>query len=113
GGSGTFALWREGGGFLNVGGVAAGVGKDDGIFAGISEYVELVGAFATDGAVVGYDRSVVQAQTAEDIAVRLVHAVIGLLQRRLIHMEGVGVLHDEFAGPHQAEARADFVAELG
>src|SRR5690606_1396332 len=50
GGSGTLALWWEGGGFLDVGGVAASVGKDDGIFTGISEHMEFVGPFATDGA---------------------------------------------------------------
>ena len=41
------------------------------------------------------------------------HAVVGDLQRRLVGMEGIGILHDEFAATHQAEARTDLVTELG
>ena len=41
------------------------------------------------------------------------HAVIGFLQGSLVQVEGVGILHDELATAHQAEARTDFVAELG
>ena len=32
--------------------------------------------------------------------------------RLVAHVEGVGVLHDEFLGAHEAEARADFIAKL-
>ncbi len=41
------------------------------------------------------------------------HAIVGFLQRLLGEMEGVGVLHQEFASAHQPEARADLVTELG
>ena len=70
-------------------------------------------AFATNGAVIGNHRAIVQAEALEHVTVGLVHAVIGLLQGSLVKMEGVGVLHDKFARPHQAEARADFITEFG
>ncbi len=41
------------------------------------------------------------------------HAVVGFLQRFLGQVEGVGVLHQELAAAHEAEARTDFVAEFG
>ena len=75
--------------------------------------MKLMGASATNRAGIGLHWAEVQAQTGEDVAVGLVHAVVGLLQRGLIGMEGVGVLHDELAATHHAKARADFVAELG
>ena len=75
--------------------------------------MELVGAGTADGAVVGFNRAEVQAQAGEHVAVGLVHTVIGDLQRSGVCVEGVGVLHDEFAAAHQAEARADFVTEFG
>ncbi|MNF81988.1 hypothetical protein D3C84_642800 [compost metagenome] len=72
-----------------------------------------MGAGTADGAVVGFNRAELQAQTGEHVAVGLVHAVVGDLQRRLVGVEGVGVLHDEFAAAHQTEAWADFVTEFG
>ena len=39
--------------------------------------------------------------------------LVGLGQRLGRQVEGVGVLHQEFARTHDAEARADLVAELG
>ncbi len=75
--------------------------------------MELVGASTADGAGVGLHRTEIQAQAGEDVAVRLMHAIVGFLQRLLREMEGVGVLHQEFASAHQPEARADLVTELG
>ena len=42
-----------------------------------------------------------------------VHLVVGLAHAVLVDVEGVGIFHDEFARTHDAEARTDFVAELG
>ena len=44
--------------------------------------------------------------------VRLVHGVVAVLQRLLVEVEGVGVLHEEFARAHHAEARPALVAEF-
>ena len=72
-----------------------------------------MGAAAADGAIVGLHGTEIQAEAGEDLAVRLVHPVVGLLQRVLAQVEGIGILHDEFASAHQAEARADLIAEFG
>ena len=40
------------------------------------------------------------------------HLLIGLLQGRLIKVKRVGILHQEFACPHDAEAGPNFVTEL-
>src|SRR5690606_10442307 len=72
-----------------------------------------MGAGTADGTGIGLHWAEVQTQTGEDIAVGLMHPVIGLLQGFLVEMEGVGVLHQEFAAAHQAKARADLVAEFG
>ncbi|MCY1397860.1 hypothetical protein D9M71_128800 [compost metagenome] len=75
--------------------------------------MELMGTGAADRAGVGLYGAEVQAQAGEHVAVGLVHAVVGFLQGSLVDVEGVGVLHDELAATHQAEARADLVAEFG
>ncbi|MNZ29257.1 hypothetical protein D3C78_465020 [compost metagenome] len=75
--------------------------------------MEFVGVAATDRAGVGLHRAEVQAQAGKDVAVGQVHAIVGFLQGSRIGMEGVGVLHDELATTHQAEARTDLVTELG
>ena len=48
--------------------------------------------------------------SASEIA--MAHHRVALGQRALIGMEGVGVLHDELARTHHAEARPHLVAEL-
>jgi len=113
GGCGALALARDGLSLLDVGGVVGGVAEGDIVFAGFGQHVELVRASAADGAGIGLHRAEVQTQTGEDVAVCLVHTVVRFLQRFLAQVEGVGVLHQEFAATHQAEAWADFVAELG
>jgi hypothetical protein len=100
-------------GLLDVGGVITGVAERDRVFAGIRQHVEFVRFAAPDAAGVGDDGAVAQPDAIEDTAVRPVHPAIGLVQRLGIEVEGVGILHDEFARAHHAEARADLVTELG
>jgi hypothetical protein len=89
------------------------VAEGDIVFAGFGQHMEFMGAGAADRTGIGLHRAEIQAQAGEYLTVSLVHAVIGCLQRRLIDMEGVGILHDEFAASHQTETRTDLVAELG
>jgi len=89
------------------------VGEGDGVLAGVGQDVELVGGVAADAAGVRLHGAEVQAAALEDAAVGLEHDLIGRPQRVVVQVEGVGVLHQEFAGPHDTEARADLVAELG
>ena len=104
---------RQGGCEFDVGRVVAGVGYRDGILAGIGQHMELMGVAAADAAGVGQYRAKLHAQAPEDVAVGGVHALIGCGEAGLVDVERIGVLHEEFARAHHAEAGSDFVAELG
>ena len=69
---------------------------------------------AADGAGVGLDRRVVEPAALEDARSRR-RASPRSSRRALrgVGVEGVGVLHEELAAAHEAEARPDLVAELG
>ena len=81
-------------------------------FARFGERHELGGHLAADLAGVRLDGAIIQAATLADATVSAGHVVVGLLQRLLIRMEAVRVLHDELARAQKAEARADLIAEL-
>ena len=105
---------REGAlGALDVGAVAAGRAIDDGVLAHCGGDHELVAAAAADGAAVGLDREGLKAESGEGPVVSVAHDLVGLAQRGLAVVEAVGIHHDEFFDAHQAEARADLIAELG
>ena len=53
-----------------------------------------------------------QAAALEDAGVGVKHFLVVRRRSLVGGVEGVGVLHDEFAGAHEAEAGADFIAEL-
>ena len=101
-----------GGGLLEVGAVAAGAG-DDRVLAGVGQHHILMRLAAADVAGVGLDRGVAQPATVEDAAVRVLHGAVRLLEARGRGVERVGVLHQELAPAHEAEAGADLVPELG
>jgi len=100
-------------GHFQVGRVVAAGAEYDGVLAGVGQHMKLMRGVAADTAGVGHHRAVVQAHAVENRAIGLPHHFIGLAQRRAVDAEGVGVFHDELAPAHDAEARADFVAELG
>ena len=102
----------EGFGQLDVGGVVGGWAVGDVVFAGLGDDVEFVGAGAADRAGVGRHRAELQAEALEDAVVGVVHVAVFALQILEGAVEGVAVLHHEFAAAHHAEARADLVAEL-
>ena len=70
-------------------------------------------AGATDRASIGRDRAEAQAQAREDAAVGVVHDAVFALQIFEAGVKRVAVLHEEFTAAHDAEARADLVAEFG
>ena len=78
----------------------------------VGQHVEFMRGAAADGAGVGVDRAELQAQAGEDARIRVVHRLVGLAQALGAEVEAVGVLHQELARAHHAEARADLVAEL-
>ena len=61
----------------------------------------------------GFHRAEAQAAAGENPRIDLVHLPVGLVETGLIDMEGIGVLHQELAGAHDAEAGPDLVPELG
>ncbi|MNQ66633.1 hypothetical protein D3C85_811270 [compost metagenome] len=100
-------------GHLDVGGVIGAVGEGDQIFTALGQHLELVGAGTADGAGIGLHRTEIQPHAGEGGAVGSVHLLVGLDQRGLVDMEGVGVLHQELAATHHAETGTHLVAELG
>ena len=53
------------------------------------------------------------AEPGEDAGIGVVHVAVLALEVGVVGVEGVSVLHDEFARAHDAEARPALVAELG
>ena len=98
---------------LLIGGIAAVATGQDQVLAGVRRHHEFLAGGAADGAAVGLHGHGAQAAAGEDPPVGLVHRRIGVAQAGLVGVEGIGVLHDEFTPPHQAEARTDLIAEFG
>src|SRR5580765_8711011 len=85
---------------------------EDRVFSALGEDVELVREAAANRPAVGLDGAELHAEPSEDALVGLEHAPVLAVRVRIVHMEGIAVLHDELAAAHQAEARADLIAEL-
>ncbi len=100
-------------GLLQIGGVAAGAALNHAVLAGVGEHHEFVRLVAAHGAGVGLDHLHAQAAALEDAHVGVVHRLVAARRAVPVGVEAVGVLHHELAGAHEAEARADLVAELG
>ena len=75
--------------------------------------MKLVRSVAADAARIGRDRAVTKPDAVKNRAIGAAHAFVIALQRVAVYAERIRVLHDELAPAHHAEARADFVAELG
>ncbi len=67
---------------------------------------------AADGSGLGPHRDRLQPHAREDTQIGDEHALIGAPRRGLVDIEGIGVLHQEFAPAHDAEARPLLVAKL-
>ncbi len=74
--------------------------------------MKLVGKPPPDAAGIRLHGAEVQPQSGEYPAVGLVHLLVAFLQRVLVEMKGIGIFHDKFPRPHDAEARPYFIAEL-
>ena len=67
---------------------------------------------AADRPGLGAHRNRFQAHAREGAQISDEHLVVGMLRAGLVDVEGIGVLHQEFAAAHQAEARPHLVAEF-
>jgi len=85
---------------------------EDRALARFGEYDEFMAHVAADGAGVGGHRDRAQAQAVEGAQISDEHLAVGAARALDIEVEGIGVLHQEFAATHDAEAGADLVAEL-
>ncbi len=68
---------------------------------------------AADRAGVGLHGAEREAEPREDARVGVVHVAVFAREIVCVEVERVGILHQELARAHDAEARADLVAELG
>ena len=100
-------------GLFDVGGVIRTRRKRDGVLARISQHLEFVGDIAANGASVGLHGTEPQTQACKNPRVGVIHVLVFGAEAGFIEMEGIGILHQELARPHDAEARPDLVAELG
>ena len=80
--------------------------------AGVGEHDELVREIAADRAALRHHRDRLQPHARKGAQISDEHPVVGVLGAGKIHVERIGVLHQELAPAHQAEARPHLVAEL-
>ena len=80
----------------------AGIGQDD----------EFMAEIAADRPGIGAHRDRLQPQAREGAEIGDEHPVVSRLGTLEVEVEGIGVLHQEFARSHHAEARPHLVAEL-
>ncbi len=100
-------------GFLKIRSEIAGFARRDGVFTGLGKHHELVGKITADLAGVGLNRLEAQADAGKGRLVCFEHLEVGLFCTFLVLIKGIGILHDEFAAAHQAEAGTDFITEFG
>jgi len=79
---------------------------------GVDQQHELVSRTTAHSAGVGLDLDDIQTGPLENTEIGIDHVLVGLIERLVGGVESVGIFHQEFAAPHQAEARADLIAEF-
>ena len=80
--------------------------------AGVGENDELVAQIAADRAGLGHHRHRFKPHAGEGAQIGHEHFVVGPARVLDGEIEGIGVLHQELAAAHDAEARPDLVAEF-
>ena len=106
---GDVVVIGDGGG--PVGGFEGAV-EEDGTFAGFGQDDEFMGEIAADGAGIGAHGHGFEAQALEGAQIGEEHLAVAVLGGFGGDVEGIGVLHQEFAAAHDAEARAHLVTEF-
>ena len=88
------------------------LGDEDLALACLGQDDEFMAEVAADGPGVGAHRDGLQPHAREGAQIGHEHLVVGMARAFLGQVEGIGVLHQEFAAAHHAEARAHLVPEL-
>src|SRR3989339_1160017 len=82
-------------------------------FSAVGDNVEFFGKLPAHQTGIGILDAIVQAHPVKNAAVGGAHIFIFFVKRRFRSMKRIGVFHNKFPAPHDAEARADLVAEFG
>ena len=112
GGGGTWCGGCNGFGQLDIGSVVGVRAISEEVFTRLGQHMEFMRARAADSARVSGHRPKSQSQSGEYPRIRVEHRLVGGSEAFLAGVEGIRVLHQKFARPHDAEARANFVAEF-
>ena len=97
---------------IDIGGVALFVAIDDFLFARPRENHKLVRMAAADRARIGLDHPIAQADAIENPAIGGAHPLVTRAHAVGVDIERIRVFHQKLARAHDAEARANLVAEL-
>ena len=85
---------------------------EDFALAGLGQDDELVAEVATDRTRIGHHGNDSHAQSSEGPQIGDEHSVVAVAGPRIVEIERIGVLHQEFTAAHDAEPRPDLVPEL-
>ena len=110
---GDSGIGRHGRRLLQIGRVSAAWAQGDQVFTRLRGDHVLLRLAPAHGARVRLHHRIPQPATLEDAAIGLVVLVVSRVQPGLVHVEGVGILHDELAHAHQPRLGARLVAKLG
>ncbi len=88
---------------------AAGRTVDHRVLANGRQRLVFFGQQSAHDTCVSLDDAVIQTQAVKNAAVGVIHFRIAGIQSLLVDVKGIGVLHDEFTDPDQAEPRSGFV----
>ena len=75
--------------------------------------MEFVRTRAANRAVISNHRTEIETQASEDARIGIVHRLVSLFEGGFVQVEGVSILHNEFARTHHPKARANLITELG
>ncbi len=99
--------------FFHIGRVTSFQALRNSILARVSHDMKLMGVRAANSAAVCLDGGGLQAQALKYSCVGVIHNVVTVLHTLRTDIEGVRILHDEFARSHDPKTRPNLITELG
>ncbi len=97
---------------FHVGGVPAAFAKNHFVLPSRGGHHKLVRKLPAHSAGISFHGDRFQPGPLKSTSVGVVHFPVAFLGQVIGRIKAVGIFHDEFLGPHQAEPRADFIAKL-
>src|SRR6056297_1242931 len=99
--------------FLYIGGIFTGIAGNNSILPRFCEHHKFMGRTAANRTTIGFYRTKMQATTLENITIGLIHFLVGEISTGIVKVKRIGILHNEFAPPHETKTRPDLIAKLG